>query len=254
MGILDRDQPKPLYRQLTAALIERIASGDPGPGQRLPSARELQRIYGVSGIVVRQALTELQRQGRVFSVPGKGTFVAQPRVDKFLQAMDGFSEDMRRQHIVPSSIVLRADLIPAAGTLAEMLAVSDGTEIVALERMRLGDGIPMCVQVSYLPHSVCPSILRHDFSQLSLYQVLREEYDLRIARTRHCIRASVATKRQAELLDLPSASAVMWIDTWSYLSSGQVLEYGETAYRADRYEILSSTMQIPSDLHLQKTP
>ena len=136
MGVLDRDHPEPLYRRLMADLFEQISSGQFQPGQKLPSIRQLERIYGVSSIVVRRALGELQRQGQILSVPGRGTFVAQRTVDKRLHALSGFTEDMRRQGITASSIVLRAELVPAQGGLAETLSVPTGTEVALLERVQ----------------------------------------------------------------------------------------------------------------------
>lgn len=249
--VLEREHPEPLYRRLTTALLEQISSGKLLPGQRLPSTRELQRLYGVSSIVVRQAVVELQRQGKVFGVPGKGTFVAERKVDKILQTLDGFTEDMRRQGIAASSIVLRAELRPVQGRVAEMLAVPPGTEVAFLERVRLGDGIPMCVQICCLPHSLCPGILRHDFRTLSLYQVLRDEYQIVFGRSTHRIRASLASERESRLLQLPPAAALLWIEGCSYTTSGQVFEYGDTAYRGDRYEVLSNTVHLPTDLRMQ---
>jgi len=234
-----------------ADLLEQISSGQFQPGQKLPSIRQLERIYGVSSIVVRRALGELQRQGQILSVPGRGTFVAQRTVDKRLHALSGFTEDMRRQGITASSIVLRAELVPAQGGLAETLSVPTGTEVALLERVRLGDAVPMCVQTSHLIHSLFPGILRHDFRTTSLYEILREEYRVAFGWARYRIRAKVAGPREAELLRLPASAALLWIDGCSYTTSQQVFEYGDTAYRGDRYEVLSSTVNLPEDLHVQ---
>jgi GntR family transcriptional regulator len=251
MTVLDRDDPEPLYRRLMTDLLEQMASGTLQPGQKLASTRQLEKIYGVSSIVVRRALVELQRQGKVVSVPGKGTYVAQHTIDLTLQVPMGFAESMRRQGFHPSSIVLRAELVPAQGKVARMLAVPSGTEIAVLERVRLGDGIPMCVQTSFLLHSLCPEILKHDFRALSLYQVLREKYRIAFGWCTHHIRARRAEQREARLLELPASVALLCIDTCSYTTTEQVFEYGETAYRGDRYELYSSAVHLPTDLQVQ---
>jgi len=248
--MLDRDQPEFLYRRVATALMEQISSGELTPGAKLPSMRELEGLFGVSSIVVRRALAELKHQGRVFSVPGKGTFVAQRKLSKNLLALTGFSEDMRRQGITASSIVLRAELVPAEGRVSEMLGLTPGAEVACLERVRLGDGVPMCVQTSYLPHSLCPGIVMHDFETLSLYQVLRDEYQIAFGSTSYRIRVGLAGEREARLLQLPPSSAILWIDGRSRMVSGQVFEYGETAYRGDRYEVLSSAVNLSTDLRL----
>ena len=249
--MLERDQPEFLYRRLAETLMEQISSGELQPGGRLPSTRQLERIYGVSSIVVRRALSELKQRGEVFSVPGKGTFVSPRKIDKNLQALTGFTEDMRQQGITASSIVLRAELAQADARMGEMLAVARGTEVVVLERVRLGNSVPMCVQTSWLPHFLCPGILRHDFTELSLYRVLSDEYGITLGRSTHRIRVSMASAREAKLLRLPPSVALLWIEGCNYTPTGQVFEYGETGYRGDRYEVFSNTVDLSTDLRLQ---
>lgn len=66
----------PLYRQLYDVLHARIVSGEYPADTQMPSESELGRLFRVSRITVRQALAELHRQGLIFKIQGKGTFVA----------------------------------------------------------------------------------------------------------------------------------------------------------------------------------
>lgn len=76
---LDPHTPLPLYRQLADLLRGHILSGSMKPGDRLEPHRELAVRHGVSLITVKRALTELIREGLLYSRPGKGTFVATAR-------------------------------------------------------------------------------------------------------------------------------------------------------------------------------
>jgi len=73
--ILKKDSPVPLYIQLKEIIKEQIAEGVLRPQMPLPSERELCKIYDISHITVRQALVELTKEGFLFRVPGRGTFV-----------------------------------------------------------------------------------------------------------------------------------------------------------------------------------
>ncbi len=73
--ILKKDSPVPLYIQLKEIIKEQIAEGVLKPQMPLPSERELCKIYDISHITVRQALVELTKEGFLFRVPGRGTFV-----------------------------------------------------------------------------------------------------------------------------------------------------------------------------------
>lgn len=71
------DQSMPRYLQLKQQLLQRIRSGDFQPGDRVPSEHQLARMAGVSRITAKQALSELAREGWVYRVRGKGTFVSE---------------------------------------------------------------------------------------------------------------------------------------------------------------------------------
>jgi GntR family transcriptional regulator len=71
----------PLYYQLQEILKEQIESGRWQPGDPLPSEPELARIFNVSRVVVRQALAILADDRQIVRVRGRGTFVAQPKLD-----------------------------------------------------------------------------------------------------------------------------------------------------------------------------
>jgi GntR family transcriptional regulator len=78
---LDRTSFVPLYYQLQEVLKEQIESGVWAPGEALPSEPELARRFGISRVVVRQALAILQDDRQIDRVKGRGTFVAQPKLD-----------------------------------------------------------------------------------------------------------------------------------------------------------------------------
>src|SRR3954451_5172874 len=78
---LDRTSFVPLYYQLQEVLKEQIESGVWAPGAALPSEPELARRFGIRRVVVRQALAILQDDRQIVRVKGRGTFVAQPKLD-----------------------------------------------------------------------------------------------------------------------------------------------------------------------------
>lgn len=78
---LDRRSFVPLYYQLQELLKEQIESGVWKPGDSLPSEPELARAFQVSRVVVRQALAILEDDRQIVRIRGRGTFVAQPKLD-----------------------------------------------------------------------------------------------------------------------------------------------------------------------------
>ena len=65
-----------LYRQLADRFRDDIASGVFAPGSRLPSLDQIASDHGVNRLTARKAIGELREEGRVYSVPAQGTYVA----------------------------------------------------------------------------------------------------------------------------------------------------------------------------------
>lgn len=66
----------PLYAVIMEEIKERIANGTYQPNDRLPSEKELMAAYGVSRIVAVNALTNLVKEGLIYRIPGRGSFVS----------------------------------------------------------------------------------------------------------------------------------------------------------------------------------
>ena len=74
---LNRDSSLPIHRQVENWLREQIKSGALPPGSMLPPRKELcDMLGGINHLTVRQAMSSLVREGLLFSVQGRGTFVA----------------------------------------------------------------------------------------------------------------------------------------------------------------------------------
>ena len=92
---LDRDSSLPLYHQVKQLLLGRMRAEDLPPGARVPGDHELSRTLRVSRSVVRQALAELEDEGLVERVKGRGTFVAPPRTaDHLVARLTGLHAEM----------------------------------------------------------------------------------------------------------------------------------------------------------------
>ena len=76
MFIISQTDKRPMYLQIMDQMKQRIAVGDWGAGQAIPSIRQLAADIGVSVITVKRAYLELEREGVIVTRQGKGCFVA----------------------------------------------------------------------------------------------------------------------------------------------------------------------------------
>ena len=86
--------PRPIYEHIKFSLRRLILSGTMQPDERLPSVRELSAQLAVNPNTVQRAYRELEAEGYIYSVAGKGSFVAndnqvdQGRINKLLAQFD----------------------------------------------------------------------------------------------------------------------------------------------------------------------
>ena len=74
--ILSNTSGKPIYTQIADQVKEQIMTGALAPGEAMPSMRLLARELRISFITTKRAYEDLERDGFLENVPGKGCFVA----------------------------------------------------------------------------------------------------------------------------------------------------------------------------------
>jgi GntR family transcriptional regulator len=242
MNQVDRNGRLPLYHQLYEILHERILLRNLRPGDRLPTEAELVATYGVSRITVRKVLDMLVKEGLIYRQAGRGTFVAHATLEQGLSHIISFTEDMQRRGFAVTTQVLFSGLVPATDHVAEKLNVSPGEELARLERLRLADGEPMCIEDSCFVHRYCRGILDHDFSVKSLREVKIKKFGIRWIRARQTIRALNAGPETANRLGIKTNAALLFFERVSYSQDNIPVEFLQAYYRADRY-ILYNELQ-----------
>ena len=73
--LLKNSSERPIYEQIKQQVKENILKGHVTPGEHLPSMRELAQDLSVSVITTKRAYEDLEKDGFVFTIRGKGTFV-----------------------------------------------------------------------------------------------------------------------------------------------------------------------------------
>ncbi|MBP8532899.1 GntR family transcriptional regulator [Streptomyces sp. MK37H] len=67
---------RPPYQQAAEAIRAEIKAGKLKPGEQLPSHRELQERFGIANMTARSALRVLREEGLIYTVQGRGSYVA----------------------------------------------------------------------------------------------------------------------------------------------------------------------------------
>ncbi|MHB0857643.1 MAG: GntR family transcriptional regulator [Anaerolineae bacterium] len=232
---LSRDSRLPLYYQLYDLLRLRILTGEYTPGMMLPTEQELMDSLGVSRAVVRQALGELVNGGLVYRQRGKGTFVLPPVIDRGMNKLTSFTEEMHQRGMAPETRVQELTLEEASIEVAEKLRIEHGTPVVFLQRLRMADGAPLALEESHLVCSGCERFLRHNFASEAVRMVLRDEFGIDVTQAHQIVRAIGADRRLSEVLSMPRGAPVLYMERIAYTAEGRPVEYLRLYHRGDRY-------------------
>lgn len=224
----------PAYMRLQRLLRQRLASGELGPGQALPSERDLAVQLAVSRVTVRKALAGLVQDGVLVPRRGAGTFVAE-RIVKPLSKITSFTEDLRARGLNPRSVFLERSLGEVTPEEAMALNLSPGSRVVRLHRLRYAGEAPLAVE-----HSAIPQAILEDPARVtdSLYATL-EALGCRPVRALQRLRAVNLSAEHARLLQLPQGSAALALERRSFLADGRLAEFTRSWYRGDAYDFVA---------------
>lgn len=110
--IVSNSSDKPIYEQIASQVRAAIMSGELGEGDRLPSIRALATQLRISAITTKRAYQDLEAQGFIHTVPGKGCFVAGDNLELLRE---------ERLRLVEASLARAVSDARAAGISADEL-------------------------------------------------------------------------------------------------------------------------------------
>lgn len=229
----------PLYHQIQQRLLEQIQSGVFKPSEPIPSIQKLANRMGVSQMTVRQAVKSLCELGVIYSRQGKGTFISRIKLERDFRQVLSFSEETRSRGATPHSKLISFRIQMPSREAQEALALGHKDKIFRLRRVRYADAVPMGIECSCLPVSLCPDLLETFDPETSLYQKLAEQYRIHLVVTNEVVEVGKASEEEARYFEVAPQSPVFLFTRLSFLENGRPVEYVKSVYRGDRYKIVN---------------
>ncbi|MEU3756660.1 GntR family transcriptional regulator [Streptomyces olivoreticuli] len=230
--LLDRSSPVPLYYQLAQQMERAIEQGQLAPGSLLGNEIDLASRLGLSRPTVRQAIQSLVDKGLLVRRRGVGTQVVHSQIKRPLE-LSSLYDDLQAAGQSPATRVLRNDSEPASAEVAAALGVTEASNIIVIERLRLSHGEPMAYLCNYLP----PGLITPDSAHLEatgLYRLMRAA-GITLHSARQTIGARSATAEEGRQLGEAEGAALLTMQRTTYDQTGRAVEYGTHTYRASRY-------------------
>lgn len=242
---IDPNNALPLYAQVESILAAAITDGTFPPGSRLPNEDELVTQYAVSRSTIRQTIQNLVRRGLVEIRRGKGTFVLQPKVTQELTELSGFVEDMRSLGRQASARLLDKQIVSASESVARQLAITTGTTVVRIQRVRLADNVPLSFDETYLPQEIGEKVIGNDLETEPIFSLLEQRYDTALVEAEYRMEAVSADAIVARALGIAVGTPIFLIERTSYTTGHQPLDYEKLYYRGDQIRFVTRLMRRP---------
>lgn len=234
--LIDFQLPK--YYTVKRAIIGYIDDEVYRIGEMIPSERELMQAFEVSRITIRKAIDELEREGYLYRIQGKGTFVKGEQNSQNLISLTSCTQDIERLGMKPSRRVLSSAVVPSDKKRQHTLNLKEGEPVFRLERVIYADGEPINLTTTYLAYRYVEGIEKFDFATESLYNVLERRYGITIKRAIRRVEAVIAHNEVSELLGMEEGVPLLLFQCTTYGEIGGrecPIETFKCYYRSDRF-------------------
>ena len=235
---LDRDAYKPLYVQLSGVLLQAIKSNQFKPGDNLPSENKLIKRFGISRQTVRIAMQRLSAEGLVYSIQGKGTFVAQPRLVTDYSRMRSLEKEFPGQGI--TNKILFDGMESPPKTYLEALGLPEKKQVLKIHRLKMIKDVPFALELRYLPLDISNRFSLEAIKTTPLIELFDTTAHTKIKRVDFRVKAAILAPGEAATLSVPVGTPALVQHSTHYNLSEQPIATGRITFRFDTIEILFS--------------
>lgn len=232
--------PTSLYARIRDELRAQIVSGVYAPHARLPSESELMAAYGVSRITVRNALAELEKEGVLFKLAGKGVFVSKPKSFQSLGRLQGFAEAMASHGHEIFNDVISIETLPANtaanAEVAQRLGLAEHDTVTELQRVRYLNREPVSFDITYVHPHIGARLAREDLATRDIFLILENDYGIALGFADLAIDALLADIALAAHLQITVGDPVLRISRLTHTDAGEPLDFEYLYCRVDNFQ------------------
>ncbi|XBS67931.1 histidine utilization repressor [Acerihabitans sp. KWT182] len=226
-----------LYKQIKNIIDQRIEAEEWPSDFQIPTEEELADEFGASRLTVRRALRELQTEGVLIRIQGRGTFVIGPRMQCAVFTLSDISEEISQNGGLHSCRVIEHCVLPPDSTMRNMLQLPFESVIYHSRLLHLEDGTPIQLEDRFVNAAEAPEYIEQDFTRTSPHSYLLLKTT--VTTVDNMIRAVRADDEAKQLLQIDALQPCLLLDrsTWR---DGIPVTRSRFLYPGDRYRLRSS--------------
>jgi len=234
----------PIYYRLEKFLRDQILTGALKPGDAIPPESQLAQQFSTSRMTVRQALSRLVFEGLVVRHRGRGSFVAEPRLEH-TKMFWSFEEEMQARGAKTAHKLLDMRTVRAEGKVAENLGLPEGALITRLERQRFVDGQLIGYEIRYLPRHIGDSLTQEEICNQPLVPAVKRILGRGPTRISLRLTSSVVRREEAKIMKTKVGAPVFIREHIWYVEPEGPVQYGKSIFRGDRYQMAVDFTSLP---------
>lgn len=241
---VNKESAVPLHAQLKECLKSAICNGTLVRGDKLPTEDELCEQLEISRPVVRQAYSDLVKEGFVERIRGKGSFVREHNENgMFLMQLVSFQEEMQVLGKVPGTILLGVERIGYNRDVFTRLGLEPDAGCLHISRVRLADQKPFMHVNNYIPLDLFPGLEDYDFSRESLYHIYEDVYGVKLTRALRDMQAQTIKPFYAHVLGVSVGSPVIVMSSVVYDQYNRAVDYSVDTYPGENHHFYFSVQK-----------
>jgi len=221
-------QSLPLYARVEKEIRNKIINGQYEPGEKLPTEDELIKIYGVSKITIRKALSELEADKLIVRNQGRGTFIAGKIPTKEYQLITGDVEGILNSLEGFAVKVLKAKNYRVGETrfaksVRDFFNINNTDHIGTIEILRTRKKQPVFYFENMLSSDLSKLLLKKDLLKRPLLIILKQKMGMSIGKGELTFEAIPADTIIAKTLKCQPSDPIILFQVFYWLSSGEPL-------------------------------
>ena len=228
--------PMPLFQFVKESIKENILNGTYIAHQKLPSEREMTEDYSVSRITIRQALSELQRDGLIIKINGKGTFVTKPKAQFDVSKLSGFGESAASLGLDSFSKLISITTGKRTIDIAEKLNMKRAQAITKIERLRFLNREAIAFDTTYAAADIGERISPIELKKRDIFDILENDFGIPVCSAEVNVEAITCDESLAHYLDIEKHSAVLHIERTILGKDKLPILYENLFYRGDSFK------------------
>lgn len=231
---IDKKSEIPLYQQLAHSIKKAVDEQKLKENDKIPAENEFCKIYDLSRTTVRQALDILEKDGYIYKLRGKGSYVSTPKIYQNRSSFSKFYDDIRSLGKVPVSKIISLKIKVADAYVREKMQLEENEMLCQIKWIRYGNNEPLIYETINLNYKLVDGIEMKELTDKKLYDILSEEYGIKMTHGKELFYPCKLDINEAKNLGLKENDLGMKVERVVFQGK-DVVEYTTSTVRGDRF-------------------